>query len=76
VVPELGVMTDVALDPSPATARTACSTTTGYILNDETVAVLVQQALDPGRGRRRHRRAQRHDGRPHRRIRQALEAAG
>ena len=43
--PELGVMTDVALDPYTTTARTASSTTTGYILNDETVAILQQQAL-------------------------------
>ena len=42
------MLTDVALDPYTATAMTGWSTTSGYVLNDETVEVLVGQALDPG----------------------------
>ena len=43
--PELGVMTDVALDPFTSHGQDGLLDTTGYILNDETVAVLTQQAL-------------------------------
>jgi porphobilinogen synthase len=43
--PELGVMTDVALDPFTSHGQDGLLDDTGYILNDETVAVLVQQAL-------------------------------
>ena len=43
--PELGVMTDVALDPFTSHGQDGLLDETGYILNDETVAVLVQQAL-------------------------------
>ena len=60
-------MTDVALDPYTSHGQDGLLDDTGYILNDETVEVLVKQALTQARGRRRHRRAQRHDGRPHRR---------
>jgi porphobilinogen synthase len=44
-VPELGVMTDVALDPFTSHGQDGLLDDTGYILNDPTVAVLVQQAL-------------------------------
>jgi porphobilinogen synthase len=44
-VPELGVMTDVALDPFTSHGQDGLLDETGYILNDETTAVLVQQAL-------------------------------
>ncbi len=43
--PELGVMTDVALDPFTSHGQDGLLDGTGYILNDETVAVLTQQAL-------------------------------
>jgi porphobilinogen synthase len=43
--PELGVMTDVALDPFTSHGQDGLLDDTGYILNDETVEVLVKQAL-------------------------------
>ena len=43
--PELGVLTDVALDPFTSHGQDGLLDDTGYILNDETVAVLTQQAL-------------------------------
>ena len=43
--PELGVMTDVALDPFTSHGQDGLLDDTGYILNDPTVEVLVQQAL-------------------------------
>ncbi len=43
--PELGVMTDVALDPFTSHGQDGLPDADGYILNDETVAVLVKQAL-------------------------------
>jgi len=43
--PELGVMTDVALDPFTSHGQDGLLDPTGYIVNDETVAVLAKQAL-------------------------------
>ncbi len=43
--PQLGVMTDVALDPYTSHGQDGVLDDTGYILNDETVEILVQQAL-------------------------------
>jgi porphobilinogen synthase len=43
--PQLGVMTDVALDPFTSHGQDGLLDETGYILNDETVDVLVRQAL-------------------------------
>ena len=43
--PELGVMTDVALDPYTSHGQDGLLDESGYILNDATVAQLVQQAL-------------------------------
>ena len=43
--PELGVMTDVALDPFTSHGQDGLLDDTGYILNDPTVEVLVKQAL-------------------------------
>jgi porphobilinogen synthase len=43
--PGLGVMTDVALDPFTSHGQDGLLDPSGYILNDETVAVLTQQAL-------------------------------
>ncbi len=43
--PELGLLTDVALDPYTTHGQDGLINESGYILNDETVAVLVKQAL-------------------------------
>ncbi|MCR4301043.1 MAG: porphobilinogen synthase [Sulfuricaulis sp.] len=43
--PELGVITDVALDPYTSHGQDGLIDSSGYVLNDETVAVLVKQAL-------------------------------
>jgi porphobilinogen synthase len=43
--PALGVMTDVALDPFTSHGQDGLLDETGYIVNDETVAVLTRQAL-------------------------------
>jgi porphobilinogen synthase len=43
--PELGVLTDVALDPYTSHGQDGLLDDTGYIINDETVAVLRRQAL-------------------------------
>ena len=42
--PELGVMTDVALDPFTTHGQDGLINDDGYVLNDETIAVLVEQA--------------------------------
>ncbi len=43
--PQLGIITDVALDPYTTHGQDGLIDDTGYVLNDETVAVLVKQAL-------------------------------
>ena len=43
--PELGVITDVALDPFTTHGQDGLIDDAGYVMNDETVAVLVKQAL-------------------------------
>jgi porphobilinogen synthase len=43
--PDLGLMTDVALDPFTTHGQDGLLDATGYIVNDETVAVLTRQAL-------------------------------
>jgi porphobilinogen synthase len=43
--PELGVITDVALDPYTSHGQDGLIDETGYVLNDETLAVLARQAL-------------------------------
>lgn len=43
--PDLGVITDAALDPYTAHGQDGVLDDTGYVLNDETVEVLVRQAL-------------------------------
>ena len=45
VLPELGVITDVALDPFTSHGQDGLVDDSGYVLNDETVDVLVKQAL-------------------------------
>ncbi|CAM8419098.1 porphobilinogen synthase [Candidatus Methylopumilus planktonicus] len=44
-VPQLGVITDVALDPYTSHGQDGLIDELGYVLNDETVAVLIKQAL-------------------------------
>ncbi len=43
--PELGVITDIALDPYTSHGQDGLIDENGYVLNDETIAVLVKQAL-------------------------------
>jgi porphobilinogen synthase len=43
--PELGIITDVALDPFTSHGQDGLIDDTGYVLNDETVEVLIRQAL-------------------------------
>jgi porphobilinogen synthase len=43
--PELGVITDIALDPYTSHGQDGLIDASGYVLNDETVAVLARQAL-------------------------------
>ena len=44
-LPELGVITDVALDPYTSHGQDGLVDAGGYVLNDDTVAALVRQAL-------------------------------
>jgi porphobilinogen synthase len=43
--PELGVITDIALDPYTSHGQDGLIDANGYVMNDETVTVLAQQAL-------------------------------
>jgi porphobilinogen synthase len=42
--PELGIMTDIALDPYTSHGQDGLIDASGYVLNDETIAVLTRQA--------------------------------
>ena len=42
--PELGIMTDIALDPYTSHGQDGLLDDAGYVLNDETIAVLTRQA--------------------------------
>jgi porphobilinogen synthase len=44
-VPDLGIITDVALDPFTTHGQDGLIDETGYVMNDETVEVLVRQAV-------------------------------
>ena len=44
-VPEVGILTDVALDPYTADGHDGITDEAGYVLNDETSKILVEQAL-------------------------------
>lgn len=48
-LPELGVITDVALDPYTSHGQDGLIDADGYVLNDETVEALVRQALSHAR---------------------------
>jgi porphobilinogen synthase len=43
--PELGIITDVALDPFTLNGQDGLTDASGYVINDTTTAVLVKQAL-------------------------------
>ena len=45
-VPELGIITDVALDPYTSHGQDGLLDEAGYVVNDDTVAVLVDQAVN------------------------------
>ena len=44
-IPHLGIITDVALDPYTSHGQDGVIDEQGYVLNDETTAILVKQAL-------------------------------
>ena len=44
-LPQLGIITDVALDPFTSHGQDGLVNQNGYVLNDETIEVLVKQAL-------------------------------
>ncbi len=74
--PDLGVMTDVALDPFTTHGQDGLIDSTGYVMNDETVEVLVKQAVSHAEaGADVVAPSDMMDGRIGE-IRQALEAAG
>jgi len=74
--PELGVLTDVALDPFTSHGQDGVLDETGYVLNDETVAILREQAVVQARaGVDIVAPSDMMDGRVGA-IRQSLEAAG
>lgn len=74
--PELGVITDVALDPFTTHGQDGLIDNAGYVLNDETVDVLVRQALSHAEaGADVVAPSDMMDGRIGR-IREALEEAG
>lgn len=43
--PDIGIITDVALDPYTSHGQDGLIDPTGYVMNDETVEILVKQAL-------------------------------
>jgi porphobilinogen synthase len=43
--PELGIITDIALDPYTSHGQDGLTDASGYVMNDETVAVLARQAV-------------------------------
>jgi porphobilinogen synthase len=74
--PELGVMTDVALDPFTVHGQDGLLDESGYVMNDETTEALVKQALShAAAGAQVVAPSDMMDGRIGA-IREALEAAG
>ena len=73
---DIGVLTDVALDPYTSHGQDGLLDAAGYVVNDETVAVLVDQALNQAEaGADIIAPSDMMDGRVHA-IRMALEMAG
>jgi porphobilinogen synthase len=74
--PELGVITDIALDPYTSHGQDGLIDGNGYVLNDETIAVLTRQAeCHAGVGADIVAPSDMMDGRV-RAIREALDTAG
>ncbi len=74
--PELGVITDIALDPYTSHGQDGLVDASGYVLNDETIAVLTRQAeVHAAAGADVVAPSDMMDGRI-RAIREALDAAG
>ncbi len=74
--PELGIITDVALDPYTSHGQDGLIDKTGYVLNDETIAVLTRQAeCHAGAGADVVAPSDMMDGRIHA-VRETLDAAG
>ncbi len=74
--PELGVITDIALDPYTSHGQDGLIDASGYVLNDETIAVLTRQAeVHAAAGADVVAPSDMMDGRV-RAIREALDAAG
>ncbi|MBB3346224.1 MULTISPECIES: porphobilinogen synthase [unclassified Sphingomonas] len=48
-VPDIGILTDVALDPYTAHGHDGLIDTAGYVRNDDTVELLVEQSLNQAR---------------------------
>lgn len=48
-VPDIGILTDVALDPYTASGHDGITDEAGYVLNDETSKLLIEQALTQAR---------------------------
>ncbi len=75
-LPELGVITDVALDPYTRHGQDGLIDANGYVLNDETIAVLTRQAeTHAAAGADIVAPSDMMDGRIHA-VREALDAAG
>lgn len=73
---DIGVLTDVALDPYTSHGQDGLLDPTGYVINDETVAVLVDQAINQAEaGADIIAPSDMMDGRVHA-IRMALEMGG
>jgi porphobilinogen synthase len=74
--PELGIITDIALDPYTSHGQDGLIDASGYVLNDETIAVLTRQAeCHATAGADIVAPSDMMDGRIHA-IRDALDAAG
>ena len=67
-VPELGVITDVALDPFTTHGQDGIIDEKGYVLNDVTCEALVKQAMSHASAGADVVRTLRYDGRAHRRY--------
>ena len=74
--PELGIITDIALDPYTSHGQDGLIDAGGYVLNDETIAVLTRQAeCHAAAGADIVAPSDMMDGRIHA-VREALDAAG
>ncbi len=74
--PDLGIITDIALDPYTSHGQDGLIDASGYVLNDETIAVLTRQAeCHAAAGADIVAPSDMMDGRIHA-VREALDAAG